>query len=280
MELRPCLQHPESDLLGVIGQWQPEILRCPMHIGNAELLLETVEEAGHRRFQDKVKRLVGDVEALGADEALYRTLAEALGYSANRRPFRKLAEALPFALISSLSPFDAEELLLSAAGLTDRLCTPFIDAPILPRGELVTFRVRPSNSPSTRLRALARLATTYRSGLAQAIAVSDADGLWKLFVVEADSVLVGRGRADDIAINIALPYKSAYQAVDDDEVLRRMRAPGDNRWVNALRAKLVANGLKIPKYRALHQQGLLDLSLRFCRFDHCEACPLHGEHEN
>ena len=238
-----------------------------------------MEEAGTKRFQGKVQRLAGDVEAVGSDEALYRSLAEALGYSANRQPFRALAEAIPFSLLASLSVYDAEQLLLSAAGLAsaDGLLTAYIEGPVLKPGELRTFRVRPGNSPTTRLRGLARLVTTHRRGLASAMEDVEPINLWQLFVVDAGQVLVGKGRADDIALNVALPYLASHRGIDGASALRTLRAPADNRWVNALRKRLESAGLIIKPYRALQQQGLLELSLRFCRYDHCEACPSHAE---
>src|SRR5579884_1727897 len=199
-----------------------------------------------------------------------------MGYSVNRAAFRKIAEAVPFALLSSLSLFEAERLLLSAAGLASaELLSPFIDRPVLAPGELVTFRVRPGNAPRARLRALARLVNRHRAGIGDALRDADAGRLHELFLVEADDVLVGKGRALDIVINIALPYLSAYHGLDGVLALKTLSAPADNRWVSSLRAKLSGDGIQIRPYRALHQQGLLHLALRFCRFDHCEACPLH-----
>jgi Protein of unknown function (DUF2851) len=279
LELGLVLLAPVTDLARSFSDWRPAIVRCPAHLAGSADMLTTIAESGGRRFRDKVQRAVADVEALGEDEALYRSLAESLGYSANRAAFRRVAEALPFSLLSSLTAFQVEQLLLSAAGLAhqDGLLTAYIEGPVLKPGELVTFRVRPGNSPAARLRGLARLIATHRQGLAAAIASRPVEELWQLFVVEADTVLVGRGRADDIVLNVALPYLSAYGSVDGTAALALLPAPADNRWVKSLRRHLAASGLTIRPYRALHQQGLLDLSLRFCRYDHCEACPLHAD---
>lgn len=278
LELAPLLVAPISELLASFKQWRPDLVRCPTEISSAEEATMTICQSGATRFGSKVRRVAADVEAVGADEALYRLLAESLGYSENRDNFRRIAEALPFALLSSLDSFHVEQLLLAAAGLTaeSKLLYTYIDGPVLRPGELQTFRVRPGNSPTARLRGLARLVHLHRRGLALTLTEADPSVLWKQFVVEADVVLVGKGRADDIVINVALPYLSAYHSLDGAKALASLPAPPDNRWVKALRAKLRQNGTVIKPYRAIHQQGLLGLSLNFCRYDHCEACPLHS----
>lgn len=277
LELAPLLTSPLAELAPAALGWQPSALRCPAHQTDPGRLLREIEQAGRSRFRAKAERLSGDVAALGADEALYRTLADCLGYSANRQPFRKLAEALPFQLLSSLTVLEIERLLLSAAGLTPDtgLLGVYIDGPVLRPGELTTFRIRPANSPAARLRGLARLIATHRDGLAQAIAGTAPEALWRLFAVECESVLVGKGRARDMAVNVALPYLATFHGLDGEAALRDLGAPDANRWVASLRARLRASGLTIQRFRALHHLGLQELSLRFCRYDHCEACPLH-----
>ena len=208
LALEPLLLAPLSELWQSYRRVEPRLVDCPFGPEEARHALERVRLAGTSRFESKEARITGDVEAVGADEALYRMLAECLGYSANRDSFRALAEAVPFQLLCGLSLFSAERLLLAAAGITDddEIISPYIDGPALQPGALTKFRVRPSNSPSSRLRGLARLVHRHRRGLASAIEETAPTDLWRLFVVEADIVLVGRGRADDAAINVALPY--------------------------------------------------------------------------
>ncbi len=257
-----------------------EIVRCPADTMDTEKIQETVETAGRLRFADKVMRIRSDVEALGPNEALYRLIAECLGYSANQYAFRKIAESIPFDLLSSLSLFEAERLLLTAAGIaTDQFTSPFIDEPVLKPGELKAFRVRPANHPAARLRALARLTHRHRRGFSNALEGSRTESLAELFLVESDQILVGQQRALDIVVNVGLPYLTAYSNLDGAATLAGLPAAGDNRWVSGLRSKLAKDGFRFRPYRALQQQGLLHLSLHFCRFDHCEACPLHGEAE-
>ncbi len=281
LELSGLLTAPLDTLLASYDGTVPPSLPCPAQLTTPETALGVLVERGERRIEQKVRGLTADVEAIGADEALYRALAESLGFSANREPFRRIAEALPFALLSSLHVYEVEELLLEAAGLSGgRLLAAYLDGPVLAPGQLKTFRVRPSNHPARRLRALARLVDLHRLGLSHLFDDADPLTLWERFAVEGDVVLVGQSRARDIVINVCVPYLAAYRGEDAGRLLALLPAPGDNRWVAALRHKLQSAGVTIRPYRAVHQQGLLDLSLRFCRFDHCEACPLHGVSES
>ncbi|HYO49087.1 MAG TPA: DUF2851 family protein, partial [Chloroflexia bacterium] len=61
-----------------------------------EKLLEQIDAAGDARLQSKAAVMESDLEAYGSpDEAFYRGMMDALGYSANREPMRALATALP-----------------------------------------------------------------------------------------------------------------------------------------------------------------------------------------
>src|SRR5581483_10491110 len=141
LALEPLLQHPITDLRQTMGDWQPEVVRCPSHGTPPADALIIIENAGRARFEEKVHRMVSNVEAVGADEALYRDVAESLGYSQNREALRRVAEAVPFRLLATLSLFDIENLLLFAAGLSDpsRLLDTYIDGPVLQAGDLRTF---------------------------------------------------------------------------------------------------------------------------------------------
>ncbi|MDE2769226.1 MAG: DUF2851 family protein, partial [Chloroflexota bacterium] len=65
-----------------------------------------------------------EIEARGADQALYRALMRALGYSANTEQFEEVAEAAPIELLSALAGpslrarrIRVEAELLGTAGL-------------------------------------------------------------------------------------------------------------------------------------------------------------------
>jgi hypothetical protein len=156
-----------------------------------------LDELGRARFEEKVTAFVSQLEA-GADPAqvLYSGVLEALGYSANRRPFQQLAAAVPLSLAEAVLreglPFDAgaawgegEErlrgLLMGAAGLLPsqrRLGAELDLAGALEAGRLEQhwhvlsrriaamplvagawrlFGVRPANAPPRRIAAAAAL---------------------------------------------------------------------------------------------------------------------------
>ena len=79
---------------------------------------------GARRQAERAAVLESDIEALGPDQALYRALMRALGYSANTRQFAAVAAAAPIELLSALAGpslgtrrVRVEAELLGAAGL-------------------------------------------------------------------------------------------------------------------------------------------------------------------
>ncbi|HEX8597442.1 MAG TPA: DUF2851 family protein [Chloroflexia bacterium] len=156
-----------------------------------EKLLARIDEAGDTRLLNKAAQMEAGLSELGQEEVFYRGIMDALGYSANRAPMRKLAEALPVSqlLTLPLSHDEAERatlleaLLLGAAGFlpsqnpatepldwlasqyaeeVERLWStyaPLLDVPLeRPLTEdWATDRVRPANSPPRRLSAAARL---------------------------------------------------------------------------------------------------------------------------
>ncbi len=156
-----------------------------------EKLLELIDEAGDARLLNKAAQMEAGLSEHGPEEVFYRGIMDALGYSANRGPMRRLAEALPVSQLLTL-PLSRdkveratllEALFLGAAGFlpsqnpaaepldwlssqyaeeTERLWTthaPLLDVPTdrpLIQG-WVSDRVRPANSPPRRLAAAARL---------------------------------------------------------------------------------------------------------------------------
>ncbi len=100
---------------------------------NLEKLLAEIDELGQRRFAERALRYEAACAAdseNGPIQSLWAGLLEALGYSQNKAPFRRLAEALPFVSVLELErtarrraePFDErvlnlEAALLGAAGL-------------------------------------------------------------------------------------------------------------------------------------------------------------------
>jgi hypothetical protein len=126
-----------------------------------------LDRLADERLAAKAARIGADLHELGPEEALHRALADALGYSQNRRPFGRLAELLPAAELGAIArgrryEDDAECDVLAA--LLDAAWQRM--AP----GEWELVGVRPANRPARRMAALARLVVRHRRhGLVAAV---------------------------------------------------------------------------------------------------------------
>ena len=79
-----------------------------------------LERAGMARFAAKAARFEADFTCVDPPQALWTALFEALGYSANVRPFRRLADRVPLAearAAAGRGPAALTALLLGEAGL-------------------------------------------------------------------------------------------------------------------------------------------------------------------
>ena len=155
-----------------------------------------IRAEGAKRQAERAAALESDIEALGADQALYRAVMRALGYSANTRQFEAVAEAAPIELLGALAGpslgerrVRVEAELLGAAGLLpsqrgqqaehpharalEEAWTggPPRAAPAVEKWTLAA--VRPHNRPARRLAGAARLFSTAplaRRSLAERVA--------------------------------------------------------------------------------------------------------------
>ncbi len=81
-----------------------------------------IEKAGLVRFQQKADRFLEERAQNSWNQIIYKGIMEALGYSKNQRPFRTLAQLLPYEMIhrelqSSLELTDIQALFFGVAGL-------------------------------------------------------------------------------------------------------------------------------------------------------------------
>jgi len=178
-ELRRWLARP--------ARWQEPCRTAPARLGAAKVAA-VLEKAGDVRFRGKANAFAAAMAAGEEEEVLYRGLMEGLGYSRNRDPFRRLAEALPWhALRSHLAAQGAEgrtaaaeASLLGAAGFlpgsetrtmqqetrtvpspTSHLSPPTSPVPPFLPWELTG---RPANHPARRLAGATRLLVRYVEG--------------------------------------------------------------------------------------------------------------------
>ncbi len=178
------------------------ILTCPLSRTSPEKIFATVQHASRLRLEAKAEALAEQVRQSSWDQAVYRGLAEALGYDKNQEPFRKLTELLPIELLFAelrATREQAPELLLDAllfgaAGFLvehEAQAEAEIAAFIFPRKMLWEelrhtlqirplrlevwrfFRLRPPNFPTRRLAALSQLILKfYRQGILEHLAAT------------------------------------------------------------------------------------------------------------
>jgi len=240
-ELRRWLARP--------ARWQEPCRTALARLGPAAVAA-ALEEAGDVRFREKTDAFAAAIAREEDEEVLYRGLLEGLGYSRNRDPFLRLAEALPWQALRRFLAAQglpgrllvAEAALLGTAGFlpTGRTVDPYVaalqeqwrvqsrgEAPFLP-WELTG---RPENHPARRLAGAARLLVRYVDGgllpgLLAAVRAGPAD-LARALQAPGDDFwydhydltggparlpagLIGPGRAGELAVNIVLPFALAW----------------------------------------------------------------------
>jgi len=176
----------------------PSLFDCPLSRTAPEKIHATVRQVGLLRLLAKADAFAEQVANSSWDQAVYRGLAEAMGYDKNQEPFRRLTELLPIELVfgelragrETQPAILLEALLFGAAGFFSTLPAPekipdaeiakFL-APRLERWEPLQhalqirplrreawqfFRLRPPNFPTRRLAGFsALLLKFYRDGL-------------------------------------------------------------------------------------------------------------------
>jgi hypothetical protein len=263
-----------------------------------------LQDGGVARLREKSARVTSLIGELGAEEALYVALAQALGLTANVEPMARLARALPLAelralAVASAAPEEAiEAALLGAAGLLDGQATLWAEGERVerlracwhafgaPRATGISWDAaprRPGTGPRERLLALAAL--LLRTGPPfdatrdqwRALLAGGADPLLRALTVER---LAGRDRALELAVNAVLPWLAAVWP-DDADLAERVAA-----IYRALPAP-VAYGSTRPLATALRDerghtlvrgaaaaQGALQLTRHWCTQGGCGRCPL------
>jgi hypothetical protein len=181
---------------------------------------------GLERFHSQAAGIALDIEAFGADQAIWLGILGALGYPRNKRAFRTVAQRVNWGLVSQCdSSENIEPLLLAGAGLNRKLaCTT--DKSILTSQlhgnppEWVRPWGRPANSPVTRIKAISMLVPVWsgsseNSSLANmceqavvaAVKAKDLSSVFRPteFVNDVDTPVLGKDRAAEIVVNVLLP---------------------------------------------------------------------------
>jgi len=298
-ELRRWLARP--------ARWQEPCRTALARLGPAQVTA-VLEETGDIRFREKADAFAAAMAAGEEEEALYRGLLEGLGYSRNRDPFRRLAEALPWQALRShlaaqrpqVRPAAAEAALLGTAGFLPEPETGDTNGPAShlspPTSIFLPWELtgRPPNHPARRLAGAARLLVRYVEGglLAGLLAAVRAgpsaltsalqvpgDGFWchhydlTSAPTRLPAGLIGPGRAGELAVNIVLPFALAWAEARGDSALAEAALDAYHRYPRTasyglLRPLSAALGSRVTA-GARRQQGMLHLFRRYCRQGGC-----------
>ena len=253
---------------------------------------QLMEQSGRRRFHNKSAAFLRAMATEDIDEVVYRGILEALGYSQNRGPMRELARRLPWRTVRDTAcatplPFRMPTvrcLLLAVAGLPGRMLedaersvlslgdVPAADVgPMDPRAWRYAG-VRPANQPHRRLAgAAALLAGFLDTGLIGGLLPKAREKgitplVQALTAVDEGVTLIGRDRALDMAVNVALPALHAWGTLRGEPAMAEAcfalycKAPrlADNEITREMEELLGLQGAWRAR-RALEQQGLLYL---------------------
>lgn len=209
-----------------------ESLRCESDIA------AVLDRVGDARFLAKSRGFALDIAQFGADETLYHGILDALGYASNRKPFRALAQRVPYRVLAQFRHeppatrlLAIKALLLGASGLIHRVddaenpdelrriyrrLPKRLVKPTRPLSEndWKLFRVRPSNHPAQRILGVAHtIDGCLRDGIADTFAGSLSQGGAKALTARLEHrPYIGKGRTRDMLVNIALPFLQAYAA--------------------------------------------------------------------
>jgi hypothetical protein len=257
-----------------------------------------LRELALERFHDKQAVFEGELAVFEPEQALYAAFLEALGYSRNQEPFRRLAEAVPLAALRLARTAEAmAALLLGAAGLAAGGAALMARAGLvggpLPAGLWRTTGVRPENLPARRIRqGAAVLERLLEAGLLDELLgpLLELDGAAALDVRagrrlagvwRAQLADLGRQRADALAINVLLPFAAAYGQASCHFLLSELAiqaflaypAEGGNQVTGYMRRDILGE-LAGAAAGAAGEQALLHVWRRWCHEKVCALCPL------
>jgi hypothetical protein len=253
---------------------------------------------------------------MDAGQSLYRGVMEALGYSHNKAAFLNLAERLPVGQIEritqeavkrSLGLVYLQAAMLEGAGFSGgpSLAEVGVEQCLLRSGDWKAvpgsgwelFKVRPGNHPVRRVLGLSYLLWRYRDNgflraLLQRVRTTSVsgkgDGLAEAFLVTLESatgrrqVLVGRDRADEIVLNVLLPFSWAWSRANGEfsvclkayALYRHYPLLNSNSIDRHMSSQLGLSAGQVGL--ACRQQGLLHLYKEFCTQGKCGSCELAG----
>jgi hypothetical protein len=269
-------------------------------------VLAILRAAGRHRLEMKSQRWALRERQAGRAQTLWEFLAEGLGYSRNKAPFRLLARRLPYAELRRLAAPERLARLFGVAGFLPhgdlaslpadsrawvrpvwevwwKLRDPLAHA-ILPKHQWLLAGIRPWNRPERRLAALHALLPEIPRLLAAAeerspnafarLLAAASDDFWEKHATLAGEPLagprqlVGAERIDDLLINLYWPMIACENLAEAIEGMSSMR-PASNAKAILAEQRVLAGLITTPAARteALIQQGLLQIYNDYCLQD-------------
>ena len=246
-------------------------------------LHKRLDRAGDERFRLKADGYAMELESGDAEQILYAGIMEALGYSANRKPFAALAASVPMTRLRMLRGELGETRLLAIRAMLVSASGLMSSAPAedmekfratlkgLPPVEKIaeswkTFRVRPSNHPLRRIEGAAVLIDRALDEGFLSIATRTARGRKHRTRINLFTAppFIGESRAREIAVNVVLPFLYAWGGVARDremrtaskEIFRKMPGLADNEITREMKRLLPS---EVDTRGARRQQGLIHL---------------------
>ena len=307
---------PILALAGYEKNWSDEMTSgrpCASAAANlGEALIRVfLERMGESRLNRKARAFGKQLKVDDPGQVLYEGMMYALGYSRNKEPFLTLSRKVRIKDLEQIAASaddertcltQIERVLRWASGLGAaspwEWVSPQCDAghclPMNSR-DWQTFRMRPGNDPRARMAAMSHLLVRYRGegllqGMMSAVKKSPATS-GQMHLREALQVqgggrcsrpiaLLGQERADDMVINVVLPFAVALgQAKGEGGLCRKARrlfAGWPSLGSNCIERHVVEQW-RIPKAWATgakRQQGLLEVYEQLCRQGKCRQCPL------
>ena len=251
------------------------------------------------RFAAKQAVFEGELAVFEPEQVLYAGLLEALGYSRNRAPFRRLAQLAPLdALRCARTAAAIEQLLLEAAGLapaSGALENAGRTGETLTPSDWQTAGVRPDNLPAKRIAQFAAmLARLLPLGLLDALLAPLLEGTpspgsrsaqdrsgHSQSAQDLCAQHFGPQRAAAMAINVVLPFAAAYGQATCQfllseaavEAFLAQPAEGSNQVTRYMRRDILGAhaGATVG---AAGEQGLLHAWDQWCHHKVCALCPL------
>ena len=192
LELRPRIDLPMGDLLAYKQEVEAFDAYCQVtgRRLNVDRVAELLERLGQERLVYKAESIsVLSQQPIDFDQLYYEAVMEGLGYSQNRKPFRELAQRVPYLQISTHDPLTIQAILLGAARLLEIGPSHLPEADQKHVSQLINLwqsfttwtdqmqkaqwrlAVRPANSPYRRLAAISHLVAGQESFFANCLSL-------------------------------------------------------------------------------------------------------------